>query len=1060
MAYTADINIVVKGQAAVNKLQRDLDLLGQKLDEITKRRVGPSTALQTFNNQLQEATRRLNEVAAGTSAETEAIKNYVTALGNANAASKRQNDLIEDEIRLREAATNQTEKLAQRQQEFTARTNEAAQAAHRQTAEFYRQQRLAKQVAQLNANAPAAQLLLAPAAPGAPAMGGGARRRITGPVERLGGARTADEAAATLRLAQATDALAQSTNKIDPQYNRFLPSTELLNATNRGIQQLNTNQDAFNQSVASGTRFQEKYNRELERRTRLGIGVPSNVMPGATGRTNGLFPIEGPIPASQVGFGRQRANLATGLRGRLPGAVGGGIIGAAFPLLFGQGAGAATGGGIGGLLGGLTGVPGGSFAGSLLGTLLGDIAEGGAKVKALAEDMGLAKGETEQLAAAFRAAGADAEKFGDAVQYIRGIGFTDPEQVEAIKLVSKLTEDYGGKIDKVTSAYANFAARGKVGISDINKFTAQNIPVLDELEKKFAVNRDAVLKLAKDGKISAQQLSDALIAVANKSKEAADKTNNPWQSAWQKIVSGSQITVNAVGIIFGRLLSPIASVASSIATAFGNAFDFIVRDAVQTAAEIAGALASAANNMQYLTKLKFFGDIKGGAKATQKDLLDLLKAPPKATPVGPIQIPGQLPAAGGGTDKTAKDAQREAARVLEALRDQQLITIEIQRQSEYSKKIFDAEVAKNPVLVRQLEGAQQLAELGVETAKRLEDEKNTSVQLAIAKAQQAKQALIRQKTEQDIAKIEQQRKENAQNTILGLQQELDIKNATTEAERNRLRIMYEMDALRQGGQYTENDLARIEALKKQIAAPETAGEIVQKRIGALQDEITKLTNLGTIAVSVADSIGAAFSQAFEGIVSGTMTTQEALASFFQSVGDAFIQMASQIIAQQITMLILQTLLKALGAPSANAMPFAGGPATGGTTNTFAYGAGAPTFFSPRAGGGPVNAATPYMVGERGPELFVPGTNGGVMSNSDLRASMGSGMGGSAGAPVLNMSFETTSIGGVEYVSRDQLEAAMAATRRQAARDGAQRGMTMTLDKLQQSPRTRSRVGLG
>jgi hypothetical protein len=65
----------------------------------------------------------------------------------------------------------------------------------------------------------------------------------------------------------------------------------------------------------------------------------------------------------------------------------------------------------------------------------------------------------------------------------------------------------------------------------------------------------------------------------------------------------------------------------------------------------------------------------------------------------------------------------------------------------------------------------------------------------------------------------------------------------------------------------------------------------------------------------------------------------------------------------------------------------------------------------------------------------------------------------ATSPVLNMSFQSTNIGGVEYVSRDQLESAMAATRRQAARDGAKRGMSMTLDKLQQSPSTRSRVGL-
>jgi hypothetical protein len=81
-----------------------------------------------------------------------------------------------------------------------------------------------------------------------------------------------------------------------------------------------------------------------------------------------------------------------------------------------------------------------------------------------------------------------------------------------------------------------------------------------------------------------------------------------------------------------------------------------------------------------------------------------------------------------------------------------------------------------------------------------------------------------------------------------------------------------------------------------------------------------------------------------------------------------------------------------------------------------------------------------------------------MSNNDLRSAMGSNS-VAAGAPVLNMSFQTTNIGGVEYVSRDQLEQAMAATRRQAASDGAKRGMTMTLDKLQQSPGTRSRVGL-
>jgi hypothetical protein len=115
-------------------------------------------------------------------------------------------------------------------------------------------------------------------------------------------------------------------------------------------------------------------------------------------------------------------------------------------------------------------------------------------------------------------------------------------------------------------------------------------------------------------------------------------------------------------------------------------------------------------------------------------------------------------------------------------------------------------------------------------------------------------------------------------------------------------------------------------------------------------------------------------------------------------------------------------------------------------------------FGKRATGGPVTLGSPYLVGERGPELFVPGTGGSVVPTQDLRSAMNGG-GAGGGSPVLNMSFQTTNIGGVEYVSRDQLEAAMASTRRQAASDGARRGMSMTLDKLQQSPGTRNRVGL-
>jgi phage-related minor tail protein len=56
--------------------------------------------------------------------------------------------------------------------------------------------------------------------------------------------------------------------------------------------------------------------------------------------------------------------------------------------------------------------------------------------------------------------------------------------------------------------------------------------------------------------------------------------------------------------------------------------------------------------------------------------------------------------------------------------------------------------------------------------------------------------------------------------------------------------------------------------------------------------------------------------------------------------------------------------------------------------------GSPTFVGPMqppgmANGGPVDAGMPYMVGERGPEMIVPRSNGTVIPNNQLSSAMGS-----------------------------------------------------------------------
>ena len=268
---------------------------------------------------------------------------------------------------------------------------------------------------------------------------------------------------------------------------------------------------------------------------------------------------------------------------------------------------------------------------------------------------------------------------------------------------------------------------------------------------------------------------------------------------------------------------------------------------------------------------------------------------------------------------------------------------------------------------------------------------------------------------------------------------------------------------------------KVDEAKKGAEAlvPSSKGEAgkIEDKVKALKKEITELTSLSTIAITSAEGIGNAFANSFKSLIDGSMSAREALSSFFKDVASMFLEMAAQIIAKQLAMIVLQGILKALGAVTGAAGGGSGGDLAKvnmvdvnkySTTPAmpFANGGvfGSPTFFKFAQGGTMQNG----VLGEAGPEAIMPlsrGAGGKLGVNaSGLREAMG-GAPGMGGAPMLNMSFETTRFGDTDYVSRDQLEAAMAQTRKQASSDGAKRGMSMTLDRLQQSPQTRSRVGL-
>ena len=262
----------------------------------------------------------------------------------------------------------------------------------------------------------------------------------------------------------------------------------------------------------------------------------------------------------------------------------------------------------------------------------------------------------------------------------------------------------------------------------------------------------------------------------------------------------------------------------------------------------------------------------------------------------------------------------------------------------------------------------------------------------------------------------------------------------------------------------------IDAIKEE----ESPAARLQAAITKAREELTELANPINAAVTGANAIGSAFSQAFQGIATGTMTAQEALSNFFKSIGEAFVSMAAEIIAKQLVMITLQTILKALGVATSAGGGGGGGSGGGisdiGNWQQYAFeGPGVP--FTPPATfatGGFVTGPTRALIGEGGePEYVIPQSKMSAAMSRYSRGARGESVipgngtstesaGGTAVATApIDVRYTVERINSVDYVTADQFQAGM----RQAAAQGAKQGEQRALNSLRQNTTTRRKVGI-
>jgi len=444
----------------------------------------------------------------------------------------------------------------------------------------------------------------------------------------------------------------------------------------------------------------------------------------------------------------------------------------------------------------------------------------------------------------------------------------------------------------------------------------------------------------------------------------------------------------------------------------------------------------------------------------------------------------QPPQFGGGTTspitdedttaagKAAADkAAKEEARIQERLKNLAIETQEIIKQAIFRRQIAEAEMIGNKELAIKLRGEARARQISEEFKKSLIGVTDERIKQALFAKSQA---------EIDAASID----------------------TAIELERQRLAVIKEQnnEIFKRAG-FRPEDKMRKGAGEFDPSLPDLRVSPAESQMKKYREELEALSNPINMAVTGANAIGNAFGQAFQSVMTGAQSAQEALSNAFKAIGEAFIQMAAEIIAKQLAMIAFQAILRAFGGSSSFGFSGAGPaqlpggagfaqgfsmPSILGNANGNAFAKNGiqpfatggivtrPTFFKYAKGGEMQNG----LMGEAGPEAIMPlkrGADGKLGVTAKLDGAMGryrrstGSAGGLAGGGIasesaggtavatapIDVRYTVERINSVDYVTADQFQVGM----RQAAEQGARRGEQRALTNLRQNTNTRRRIGL-
>ena len=171
---------------------------------------------------------------------------------------------------------------------------------------------------------------------------------------------------------------------------------------------------------------------------------------------------------------------------------------------------------------------------------------------------------------------------------------------------------------------------------------------------------------------------------------------------------------------------------------------------------------------------------------------------------------------------------------------------------------------------------------------------------------------------------------------------------------------------------------QIEARGRLRDAINESNDPIRNQIGQWRRELADTEGMvASLGGTIQSELSGAMSTSLIGLVNGTNTAKEAFSSMLQSIGKTMVDTATQMLSKSLV-----SGLMGGGAAGGGILGSIFGLSGGGGGGLGGLLGG---LFGARAAGGHADANRPLLIGERGPEIFVPDTGGQIVPNHRAQA---------------------------------------------------------------------------